>query len=238
MHGVFRSAKAGKFGFEEGNGARRFGKHSVDRLMDNLSISSAATFKGEIYGATGLYSQLRTTTENIERYPCQYCSIFYPGVVDSLNRDFAWQRDFKQSSTCICSETEICDITNEEDNLNESMFIGVIDISEERQGRVACTIWLQTANDCPLIVGETDAIAPNTPGSSGSDIAWTGLFESTFRVTDWERDRLIKGRILENPELPEQMVKRRTQVVAGVSDEQWKICGDGFKLLKTEHSFS
>lgn len=158
--------------------------------------------------------------------------------MDSLNRDLGWQRDFKQSSSSICSETEICDVTNEEDNLNKSMFIGVIDISEERQGRIPCPVWLQTVNDCPLIVGQTNAIASKSLGFSGSDIGWTSRFESTFAVTDGEGDALIKGGILENPELPEQMVKRRTQVVASVSDEQWKLYRDVFNLLKTEHSLS
>ena len=34
------------------------------------------------------------------------------------------------------------------------------------------------------------------------------------------------------------MIKRRTEVVAGISNEQWKLYRDVFKLLKTEHSLS
>ena len=153
MHIIFRSAKTSKFGFEERNSARCFRKHSVDRFINNLSVRGAATLKSEVYGGTGLHSHFRATTETIERYTCEYCAIFYPNVVDSLNRDLAWQRDFKQSTSSICGETEVCDITNEEDNLNESMFIGIINISEERQHRIRCFIRLQTLNDCPLIVG-------------------------------------------------------------------------------------
>jgi hypothetical protein len=34
------------------------------------------------------------------------------------------------------------------------------------------------------------------------------------------------------------MIKRRTEVVAGISNEQWKLYRDVFKSLKTEHSLS
>jgi hypothetical protein len=116
------------------------------------------------------------------------------------------------------------------------MFVGIINISEKRQRRIPCLIWLQTLNDCSLIVSQTNLVGSNTLGSSWPDIFWTTFFESTFRITDREVNRLVKSRILENPELPEQMVKRGTQVVAGISNEHRKLCRDVFKLLKAEHA--
>jgi hypothetical protein len=170
MHSIFRSAKSSKFGFEEGNSARCFRKHSVDRFMNNLSVRGAATLKSEVYSGTGLHPHFCATTETTQRYPCEYCAIFYPGVVDSLDQDLAWRRDFKQSTSSICGETEVCDIADEEDNLNESMFIGIVNISEERQRRIPRFIWLQTLNDCTLIVGESNPLASDTLGTCGSDI--------------------------------------------------------------------
>lgn len=116
------------------------------------------------------------------------------------------------------------------------MFVGIINISEKRQRGVPCLIGLQTLNDCPLIVSETNPVDSKTLGSYWPDIFWTTFFESTFRITDREVNRLIKSRILENPELPEQMVKRGTQVVAGISNEHGKLWRDVFKLLKAEHA--
>jgi hypothetical protein len=201
-------------------------------------VRSLATLKSEVYGGIRLHAHLRATTETIEGYPSEYCAVFYLSVVDSLNRDLAWQRDFKQSTSSISGDTEFFDITNEGDNLDKSMFVGIINISEKRQRRVPCLIRLHTLDDCPLIVSQTNAIASNAFGSYRSDIPSTSLFESTFTITDREVDRLVKSGILENPELPEQMVKCGTQVVAGISNEHRKLCRDVFKLLKPEHALS
>ena len=76
----------------------------------------------------------------------------------------------------------------------------------------------------------------NTLGFYGTHIRWTTSFESNFRIIDREVNRLVKSRILENPELPEQMVKRGAQVVAGISNEHRKLCRDVFKLLKAEQA--
>ena len=236
MHSVFRSAKTSKFGFEEGNSARCFRKHSVDRFINNLSVRSLATLKNEVYGGIRLHAHLRATTETIEGYPSEYCAVSYLSVVDSLNQDLAWQRDFKQSTSGISGDTEFFDITNEGDNLDKSMFVRSINISEKRQRRVPCLIRLQTLDDCSLIVSQTNLIASNALGFFETDILWTSLLEIRFRVTDGEVDELVKSGILKNPELPEQMVKRGTQVVAGISNEHRKLCRDVFKLLKLEHA--
>jgi len=203
MHSVFRSAKTSKFGFEEGNSAGCFRKHSVDRFINNLSVSSLATLKSEVYGSMRLNTHLCATTESIEWYPSEYCAVLYLSVVDSLNRDLAWQRDFEQSTSSISGDTEFFDITNEKDNLGKSMFVGIINISEKRQGRVPCLIRLQTLDDCPLIVSQTNHITSTAFGLYGTDILWTTTLESTFTITDREVDRLVKSGILENPELPE-----------------------------------
>jgi len=238
MHSVFRSAKTRKFGFEEGNSARCFRKHSIDRFINNLSVRSPATLKSEAYGGIRLHAYLRATTETIEGYPSEYCAVFYLSVVNCLNRDLVWQRDFKQSTSSIGGDPEFLDITNEGDNLDKSMFVGIINVSEKGQRRVPCLIRLQTLDDCPLIVSQTNPIASNALGCYGADIPSTIALESTFIITDREVDRLVKSGILENPELPEQMVKRGTQVVAGISNEHRKLCRDVFKLLKPEHALS
>ena len=112
MHSVFRSAKTSKFGFEEGNSSRCFRKHSIDRFINNFSVRSLATLKNEAYGGIRLHTQIRATTETGKGYPSEYCAIFYFSVVDSLNGDLAWQRDFKQSTNGISGETEFLNITN------------------------------------------------------------------------------------------------------------------------------
>ena len=118
------------------------------------------------------------------------------------------------------------------------MFIGITNISEKRQRRVPCLIRLQTLDDCPLVVGQANAIAFNALGFSGSDIGWTSRFESRFTVIDGEGDAFVKSGILENPELPEQMVKRGTYVVAGISNEHRNLRRDVFKLLKPKYALS
>jgi len=237
MHSVFGSAKISKFGFEEGNSARRFRKHSVDRFIDNLPVRSLGTLKNEVYGGIRLHAHLRATTETIEWYPSEYCAVSYLSVMDYLDGDLGWQRDLKQSTSSISGDTEFLEIANSGDNLHNSMFIGITNISEKRQRRVPGVVRLQTLDDCALIVSQDNAIASNAFGLSRTDISWTSRFERTFTVTDREGDALVKSGVLENPELPEQMVKRRTQVVAGISNEHRKLCRDVFKLLKPEHAF-
>lgn len=112
MHSVFRSAKTSKFGFEEGNSARCFRKHSVDRFINNLPVRSLAALKSKFNSDLRLHVHLRATTETIEGYPSEYCAMFYISVVDSFNRNLAWQRDFKQSTSGISGETDSFDITN------------------------------------------------------------------------------------------------------------------------------
>jgi hypothetical protein len=112
MHSVFRSAKTSKFGFKEGNSSRCFRKHSFDRFINNLSVSSPTTLKSEVYGGIRLHTKLSTTTETIKGYTSKYCAVFYLSIVNSLNMDLVWQRDFKQSTSGISGETEFFDITN------------------------------------------------------------------------------------------------------------------------------
>ena len=203
MHSVFRSAKTSEFRFEEGNSARCFSKHSVDRFINNLPVCSLGTLKNEVYGGIGLHAHLHATTETIEGYPSEYCAVFYLSVVDYLNGDLAWRRDFKQSTSSISGDTEFLDIAHTGDNLHNSMFIGTTDISEKRQCRIPCLIRLKTLDDCLLIVSQTNPIASNALGLFGTDTSWTSRFERTFTVIDREVDALVKSGILENPELPE-----------------------------------
>jgi hypothetical protein len=59
-----------------------------------------------------LHTKLSTTTETIKGYTSKYCAVFYLSIVNSLNMDLVWQRDFKQSTSGISGETEFFDITN------------------------------------------------------------------------------------------------------------------------------
>ncbi len=223
----FRSPEFGEFRFKQNDGTRNFRKHSIDRVINNLSVCSLATLKSEVDTGIRLHAHIRATTETIEGYPSEYCAVFYLGIADSFNRDLGWQRNFKQSISGISGDTDFFDITNEGNNLDKPMFVGVINISEKGQCSIPCLIRLQALNSCPLNIAQSFDV------SSGAFVV-----ESDRTITDGEVNIPIESRVFEEPKLPDQKVECGTQVVAGISDEQRKLGRDVFKLLKPEHALS
>jgi len=231
MHSVFRSAKTNKFRFEEGNSARYFRKHSVDRFMNNLSVCSLATLKSKFNSDLRLHVHSRATTETIEGYPSEYCTVFYLSMFDSLNQYLFRQRNLEQSPSRVDGNSDTFDVTNEENNLNKTMFIGVINVSEKRQCTIHCLIRLQTLDCCPLSIGQSfNGILADVPGCI--------FFEETFVIPDGEFDVLGKQMVLKKPKLPKQIVKGRPQVVANIANEQGKYGRNVFQLLKPEQALS
>jgi len=142
-----RNSEFNKLRFKKSNSTIHFRKHSDKRVIDNLSVRSLASLKREFDDATRLHLHIRTTTEIIDGYSIEYCIVFYFNIIDCLNRDMVGQRDLKPGVGSISGEAETIDFTSESNNLDESMFIGTINISEKRQRRIPCLIWLQTLNE-------------------------------------------------------------------------------------------
>lgn len=220
-----------KLWLKERDGTKSFTQHSVDGDVNKLSVCSLATFKSKFNSDFRLHVHLSAPTKTIEGYPTQYCAVFYPSIVDSSNQYLFRHRDFEQSLSRVSGNSDALDITHEENNLNKSMFIGVINVSEKRQRTIPCLIRLQTLNSCPLNIGQSfDGILADVKGSI--------FFEETFFIPDGEFDVLGKQGILEKPKLPEQVVKRRPQVIADIANEQGKFGRDVFQLLKPEQALS
>ena len=116
MHSVFRSAKTSKFGFEAGNSARCFRKHSVDRFINNLPVRSLATLKSKINSDIRLHVHLGATTETIEGYSTHYYALFYLSMFESLKEYFFRQGNVEQSSSLVGSNLDVFEVTNEENN--------------------------------------------------------------------------------------------------------------------------
>lgn len=223
----FRGSKFSKLRLKKNNGTEHFGKYSINRVINNLSVRSLTTLKSEVDTGIRLHAHTRATTETIEGYPSEYCAVFYLGIADSLNRDLVWQRNFKQSISGISGDTDFFDITNEGNNLDKPMFVGVINISEKGQRTIPCLIRLQALDRCPLSATQSFDVIPDSLS-----------FEIVFSITDGEENSPIKRWVFKEPKLPEQMVECGTQVVTGISDEQRKLGRDVFKLLKPEHALS
>lgn len=234
----FGVSELGEFRLKKSDDTGHFGNHSYNRVINNLSVRSLTSFKSELNMATRLHLHVRTTTKIIGGYSMEYCIVFYLDIVDYLNGDLVGQRDLKHSIGRISGEAETTDFPSEEYNLDESMFIGTIKVTQKRQSLIPCLIRLQTLNECPLVISQTNSIAPDSLGFPRADVPWGGSYESTFTITNGEIDKFAKDRVLEKPELPEQMVKSRTEVVADISDNKRNIGGNSFKLLKPENILS
>lgn len=234
----FGNPEFGKFRFKKSNTMSHFGNHGYNRVIDNLSVRSLASFKSELNMATRLHLHLRTKTQILDGYPVEYCIVFYLNIVDCLNWDMVGQRNLKYGIGSINGEAETFDFASEENNLDESMFIGTIEVTKKRKSRIPCLIRLQTMNDCPLVIGQTNSINPDSFGFSRADVPWGSTYESTFTIKNGEVDKFAEGGVLEKPELPEQMVKSRAKVVADISDNKRNIGRNSFKLLKPENILS
>jgi len=232
------NSESGKLRFKKNDDAHHFGNHGFKRVINNLSVRSLTSLKSELQMATRLHLHFRTTTEIIDGYSIEYCIVFYLNFVDYLNGDLGGQRDLKNSISGISGETETIDFANEEYSLDESMFIGTIKVTKKRQSLIPCLIRLQPLDACLLVVSQTNPITSNALGFSRSDVPWAIPYEATFTIIDGEVDSLVKCGMSANPELPEQMVKCRTQVVADISDNKRNIVRNIFKLLKPEHMLS
>ncbi len=233
-----RNSEAKELRFKKKDDALHFGKHSNNRIINNLSIRSITSFESELNNAPRVHLHIRTTTEIVDGYSIEYCVIFYFGIMDCLNGNLIGQWNLEQSIGSICLDTKAINVSFEENNLDESMFIGSINISEKRQRRIPCLIRLQELNECPLVLGQTEFTGPQSSSSSGSDIPWTITFKDTFTITDGEINSFVETGVLDDPELPEQMVKCRTQVIANISDDKNGINGNFFPFLEPEHMLS
>ena len=226
-----RHSEFSKFRLKESNGTINFKEHRIKRDVNKLPVGSLATLKRKFDSGIRLHVHLRARTETIEGYPSEYCATFYLGMVDSLKTYLPRDRNFNPSLCSVGSNTDSLDITYKENNLNETMFVGVVNISEKGQRSVPCLIRLQALNNCPLNVSQSSySIFADVPGNI--------CFEETFTIPDGEFDVLSKQRVPEKPKLPEKVVKRRPQVIADITNEQGKFGGDVFQLLKPEQALS
>ena len=217
MHSVFGSARTSKFWLKEGDSARCFRKHSIDRSKLNSDFR--------------LYVHSGGTAEIGERYPTNYCTMFYFSMFNSLNQHFFRQRNTEQSPSLVNGNTNAFEVTNEKKDWYKTMFIGVINVSEKRQRTIPCLIRLQLLDCCPLSIGQSfNGILTN--------VLTSPYFEKIFVIPDGKFYVLGKQRVLTKPKLPKQIVKGRPQVVAGIANEQGKRGRDIFQLLKPKQALS
>jgi hypothetical protein len=64
------------------------------------------------------------------------------------------------------------------------------------------------------------------------------VVESDRTITDGEIDFSIESRVFDEPELPQQMVKRRPEIVANIADKQGDVGVNLFGLHKPEDTLS
>lgn len=203
-----------------------FRQHTIDSKFDNLSVRSFATIKGEFNSGLRFHVHLGSATKTIEGYPCQYCAVFYLGAFDNINPYLFRQGGFNQGISCISGHLEGLNITNKENNLDETMFIGIINIPEKRQRSIPCLIRLQALDSCPLNICQS------------ADIFGGLFFEETITIPNREFDVFSEQRVFDDIELPKQVIKRRSHIVTGIANKQGKFRRNGFSLLKPEQALS
>ncbi len=220
-----RNPEFSKFGLKESDSARNFGNHSVYRWFDRFPVSSLATLKDMVNDGSRLHTHFRTFGVSSVGYPSEYCAVFYLGSTSKLRR-YVLQRDYK-STGLSNGNLEVCNTPDKGDDLNETMFVGIINVSKKRKRRIPCLIRLQALDSCPLNIAQSFDV----PSSSF-------VVESVRTVTDGEVNTPIESRVFEEPKLPEQVVESRPQVVADITNEQGDIGVSLFDLLKPEDALS
>jgi hypothetical protein len=227
-----RNSKLSEISLKKGDRSGDLKKHGIDRVFNNLTVRSLASLKNEVDKGMRLHAHISTTTETVEGYPCDFCAVFYFNIGQNfLNGENGWHGDFEQGGIIVNCDFEAVNISRMIDDWDEAMFVGIINITKKRQCRILCPIRLQALNVCPLGISQpVDSVFPDVLGGIS--------FEKVFRIPDRELDIFSEGRVFEQPELPEQMVESRPEVVANISNEQRKFRRDGFKLLKPEHAIS
>lgn len=177
----FRDPGIGEFRLKVGDSARNFRKHCIDSRFDNLPVCGLATLKCEFDSRVRFHVHLRAATETIEGYPSEYCTIFYLGIVDSLNSYRRGHRDMKQGLSRVSRDTDSLNFSHLNDDLNKAMFIGVINISKKGQRSIPCFIGLQAFDSCPLSVTQS------------LDVLQSSIFfETAFSVTDGKENNPIE----------------------------------------------
>ena len=220
-----RNPEFGEFGFKKSNSARNFRNHSVYRWFDRFPVSSLAALKDIFNGDFRLHTHLRTFGVTAIGYPSDYCAVFYLGATSKLRRHML-QRDYK-SIRLSNSDPEVSNTTEKGDDLNKTMFVGIVNVSKKRKRRIPCLIRLQALDRCPLNIAQSFDVA------SGSFVV-----ESIRTITDGEVNIPIESRVFEQPQLPKQVVECRPQVVANITDNQGDIGVKLFDLLKPEDTLS
>ncbi len=223
----FRDSELGEFGLKQFEDSSDLKNYSTQSRSNMFPIGSFASAKDKLDIGCRLHTHLRTKTAAIKGYPSNCCAIFYfDRLTQYLNGDSRRHRDFELGCNWGRSHYKPVNINHKTDNLNKTMFVTVINISENRQRRIFCPVRLQAPDDCFLSVGQS------------TDVSWGICVEGAWTITNWEIDIPIECGVNEKPELPKQMVKGRTEVVADVADEQRKVYGDGFHLLEPEEALS
>ena len=141
-------------------------------------------------------------------------------------RRYLLERGYK-STGLSNGDFEVCNAPDKGDDLNKTMFIGIINVSKKRKRRIPCIVRLQALNSCPL------------NGTQFFDMS-CGAFvvESDTTITNGEGNGFVERGVLEQPQLPKQMVEGRPQVITDVSNEQRNIGGYIFDLFKPEDTLS
>ena len=201
--------------------------HSITRGVNEFRVCSLTPSSDMCLRVVRLHTHLRAPTETIEGYPSEYCAVFYTDIFQDVNRYPEWYRDLNHSPSLVGGNTNSVNISCKTDYLNETMFIGVINISKKGQRSIPCLIRLQALNSCPLNITQS---FDGVPGSIS--------FETVFSITDREEDNPVKRGFIEKPELPEEVVKCRPKVVTSIANKQRNISGNVFHLLKPEHALS
>ncbi len=205
---------------------RNLRNHGSKRRFKFFPIGSLAALEDIVKDNVRLHTHLRAPCVTVVGYPSEYCAVFYLGTTDYLSRNVLLCGQHERACRLVDCDTNLPNTTVNSDDLNKTVFVGVINVSEKGQRSLPCLVRLQPLNICPL--NATQAI--KVPGAITS--------ETVFTVGDGEIDIPIESGVLEEVELPEQVVERRPQIVTYITNEQGEIGVNLLNLLQPEDALS
>lgn len=231
----FRDSKTGKFRFEKVNDASNFNEHSIKGVFDKLTIGTLATLKRKVGNDFTTHIHFRTFADAIKGKTGEYCATFYLGTAIHCHWNLLWFRDLDKRTALVKGDNNFVTTRGNHNYLYKTMFIMVINISKNGQYRIPCPVRLQPLNVCDLIICQAGNHSSNFPWP---DVSRGITSELSYTITDGEIDLLGESGILEKPELPEQMVKSRPQLVTEITNKQRKVRGELSRLLNPDHVLS
>jgi len=119
-----------------------FTDHHNKRTCDWMETNKLAPFESKVNIQERVNLHFSPLTDTIEGYPRNYCIVFDFSSSGYFNNFRSYWGDYNDRISLVERNTAILKLPLNDDDLYQPMFIGIVDISKDRQSVVSCPVWL------------------------------------------------------------------------------------------------